>query len=72
MRQIKLIMFTLNAYSAYATNRAGADMYGGELRRQRTMAYRDLTIAGLDALKKDLRRPRAPGGPRDDRKRAAR
>lgn len=72
MRRLKLIMFTLNAYSAYATNRAGAEMYGGEVRRRRTMAYRDLTLAALEALKRGHHRPRGPADRRDDRSSAAR
>jgi hypothetical protein len=51
MQRYKLILFVLNNYAAYAIDRAGAEMYGGELRRKRTMARRELIIDALDAIK---------------------
>ena len=54
MRRLKLLLFTLDQYSAYAMNRAGAEMCGGEARRRRTMAHRDLTLEGLEALKAEM------------------
>ncbi|CUH61065.1 hypothetical protein THS5294_02365 [Thalassobacter stenotrophicus] len=51
MNRLKLILFTLNNYAAYAQDRAGAEMFGGQLRRKRTMARRDLVIQALDGLR---------------------
>lgn len=51
MNRLKLILFTLNNYAAYAQDRAGAEMFGGQLRRRRSMARRDLVIQALDGLR---------------------
>lgn len=56
MRVLKLALFALNNYAAYAHHRAGAEMCGGELRRQRSAARRDLTIEAVEAVKSEIRR----------------
>ncbi len=56
MNPLKLALFALHHYAAYAQNRAGAEMFGGELRRQRVAVHRDLTLAAIDGLKAQARR----------------
>ncbi len=51
MRQIRLAAFMLKNYAAYAHWSAGAEMCGGEVLRQRSRIYRQLTVETLDALK---------------------
>jgi hypothetical protein len=51
MQRVKLILFVLNTYSAYALDRAGAEMFGGDLRRKHTMARRALVLDALKAIK---------------------
>ena len=51
MTSLKLALFALHHYAAYAQNRAGAEMFGGELRRQRVAVHRDLTLAAIEGLK---------------------
>ncbi len=55
MSQVRLALFVLKNYAAYAHWSSGADMYGGEERRQRSRAYRQLTVDGLEALKASWR-----------------
>lgn len=55
MKSLKLALFALRNYAAYAQNRAGAEMFGGEVRRQRVAVHRDLTVEAVEALKAEAK-----------------
>ncbi len=51
MRLLRLSLFALRNYAAYAQWHAGAEMFGGAERVARRAAHRDLTVAAIEAMK---------------------
>lgn len=50
MRRLRLALFALDTYSKMALDRAGADWVGGDMRRARAAARRDLLKHAMDGL----------------------
>lgn len=56
LERLKLFIFAMDARSRAALDYAGAAMAGGDHRRQRHCAYKQLSKDALDGLAEDLNR----------------